>query len=78
MARSVSSLIRTQGLGDVATIYTMTRRDGVAFHLAYVPDSFDAVPREPFDRAYMQQLFMLGYEMARQGYPWVTGPKSPD
>ena len=78
MARSVSSLIRTQGIGDISTIYFSTHRDGVAFNLAYVPDSFDAVSREPFDRDYMRKLFALGFEMARKGYPWVTGPKLPD
>jgi hypothetical protein len=78
MTRSVSSLIRTQGIGDISTIYVETRRDGVAFHLAHVPDSFDAVPSEPFDQKYMQQLFSLGFEMAREGYPWVTGPTLPD
>jgi predicted patatin/cPLA2 family phospholipase len=77
MARSVSSLIRTQGIGDISTIYFSTRRDGVAFHLAYVPESFDAVSREPFDQDYMQKLFMLGFKMARKGYPWVSGPKLP-
>jgi hypothetical protein len=29
MLRSVSSLIRTQGIGDIATIYFLTRRDEV-------------------------------------------------
>jgi hypothetical protein len=78
MARSMSSLIRTQGIGDLATIFLITRRDGVAFHLAYVPDDFDAVPQEPFDRDYMQKLFMIGFEKARRGYNWVTGPVLPD
>ena len=78
MVRSVSSLIRTQGIGDLATIYFTTRRDGVALHLACVPEDFNAVPHEPFDRDYMQKLFMVGYEKALQGYPWVTGPELPD
>jgi hypothetical protein len=78
MGRSLSSLIRTQGIGDIATIYFVTRRDGVAFQLAYVPDDFIAVPKEPFDREYMQKLFMIGYEKARKGYDWVTGPILPD
>jgi hypothetical protein len=78
MARSLSSLIRTQGIGDMATIYSATRRDNVAFHLAYIPDSFDGVPGEPFDREYMQRLFTLGYQMARKGYPRVTGPEASD
>ncbi len=78
MARSMSSLIRTQGIGDMATIYFATRRDKVDFHLAFIPDSFEELPDEPFDRKYMQTLFALGYQMACKGYPWVTGPEVPD
>ncbi|MEE4609088.1 MAG: patatin-like phospholipase family protein [Desulfobacteraceae bacterium] len=78
MARSLSSLIRTQGIGDMATIYFATRRDNVDFHLAYIPDSFNGAPGEPFDREYMQRLFTLGNQMARKGYSWVTGPKVPE
>ena len=78
MTRSVSSLIRTQGIGDIATIYFLTRRDEVDFNLAHVPDTFNVEPRESFDPEYMKKLFMLGYEEARQGYPWITGPLPPD
>ena len=74
MTRSISSLIRTQGIGDMATIFFLTRRDEVDFNLAYVPDSFTEKPRESFDPDYMKKLFLLGYEKARWGYPWVTGP----
>jgi len=78
MLRSVSSLIRTQGIGDIATIYFLTRRDEVDFNLAYVPDTFNVESRESFDSEYMKKLFTLGYEEARQGYPWITGPMAPD
>jgi predicted patatin/cPLA2 family phospholipase len=74
MTRSISSLIRAQGIGDMATIFFLTRRDEVDFNLAYVPDSFTEKPRESFDPDYMKKLFLLGYEKARWGYPWVTGP----
>jgi hypothetical protein len=78
MMRSVSSLIRTQGIGDMATIYFLSRRDGVDFNLAFVPDTFTEVPGETFDREYMRKLFALGHESALKGYPWITGPVSPD
>jgi predicted acylesterase/phospholipase RssA len=78
MSRTVSSLIRTQGIGDMTTIYFLTRRDGVDFHLAHVPDDFDLMPTETFDRAYMRALFELGRNAARGGYRWVTGPQTAD
>ena len=78
MSRSVSSLIRTQGIGDMTAIYFATRRDGVEFNLAHVPDDFTLEAKESFDRDYMRQLFEIGFEAARRGVPWITGPKAPE
>ena len=72
--RAVSSLIQNQGVGDLYRIYTTTQRDGVDFNLAYVPPTFDVLLTEPFDRHYMQELFKLGYELARNGYSWTKTP----
>ena len=74
MERSVSSLIRSQGIGDLYTIYLETERDGLDFNLAYIPREFDAESKEVFDPDYMSQLFDLGYEMAKDGYPWAKLP----
>ncbi len=72
--RSVSSLIRTQGIGDMYRIYLGVKRDGLDYHLAFIPDDFNLESKEPFDPEYMGKLFELGYEMARQGYPWRKQP----
>ena len=72
--RAVDSLIQTQGVGDLYRTYANTQRDGIDFNLAYIPDSFAAEPAGLFDKAYMKQLFDLGYEMARHGYPWLKLP----
>jgi hypothetical protein len=72
--RSISSLIRTQGIGDLNLIYLQSQRDGTNFHLAFIPDEFDVEPKELFDNAYMKKLFDLGYERARNGYPWHNKP----
>jgi hypothetical protein len=72
--RAISSLIQTQGIGDLDRIYLTTQRDGVDFNLAYVPSTFNAPHKEDFDPEYMRQLFALGYEMAAKGYPWKKAP----
>jgi len=72
--RSIDSLIRTQGIGDLYQIYALSERDGNDFNLAYIPASFTEEPSESFDPVYMRKLYELGYEMARQGYPWEKGP----
>ncbi len=59
--RSVSSLIRTQGIGDLDRIYLEAQRDGLDFHLAYIPDDFNAKSAQPFDPVYMKKLFDVGH-----------------
>ena len=71
---SISSLIRTQGIGDMYRIYLDCQRDGIDFNLAYIPASFDLKPKEDFDPVYVSKLFDLGFQMARNGYPWDKGP----
>ncbi|MDT8377861.1 MAG: patatin-like phospholipase family protein [Desulfotignum sp.] len=78
MARSLSSLIRTQGIGDIARIYFLTQRDGVEFNLAFIPETFTAQPKESFDKDYMKQLFKLGYNESISGYQWITRSQPVD
>ncbi|MCB1689219.1 MAG: patatin-like phospholipase family protein [Halioglobus sp.] len=70
-ARSVESLIRTQGIGDAFRIAATTARDGVNLELTWIP--MDA-PKDPgeqlFDPAYMSALFEYGYQRAVDGTAW--------
>lgn len=72
--RAISSLIATQGVGDLYKVYAETRRDGVDFNLAFIPASFKVPHREDFDTDYMRALFRTGYDMAAKGYPWEKRP----
>lgn len=72
--RAITSLIQTQGVGDLYRIYLTAQRDGFDFNLAYIPRSFDTPLKEPFDTAYMQALFQVGYELGVNGYPWEKVP----
>jgi predicted patatin/cPLA2 family phospholipase len=76
--RAVSTLIHSQSLGDLAKIYLVSRRDGLDFNLAYVPDTFDEKPGEIFDVDYMGKLFALGRSMAERGFPWAREGISPE
>jgi len=73
-SRSIDSLIRTQGIGDLYQIYVLCERDGNDFNLAYIPAEFTDEPSEGFDPVYMGKLYELGYQMASKGYPWVKAP----
>lgn len=72
--RAVSSLIQTQGIGDLYRIYLSAERDGIHFNLAYIPETFKLQSEEPFDPEYMRELFGVGYKMAANGYPWAKTP----
>jgi predicted patatin/cPLA2 family phospholipase len=71
---AIDTLIRTQGLGDLYRIYLGSVRDDIEFNLAAIPSDFDMEPKEAFDPDYMRALFDLGYENAREGYPWASSP----
>jgi len=73
-SRSINSLIRTQGIGDLNRIYLLCQRDRIAFNLAEIPPSFDKKEKEAFDREYMQALYDVGYNLAKNGYPWEKEP----
>ena len=73
-SRTIDSLIRTQGVGDLYQIYALCRRDGNDFNLAYIPSDFTEEPTEGFDPVYMKKLLNRGYQMALDGYPWETAP----
>ncbi|MFO0831714.1 MAG: patatin-like phospholipase family protein [Phycisphaerales bacterium] len=72
--RAVSSLIASQGVGDLYRIYLETLRDGMDFRLATIPASADRPTQEMFDPAYMSQLFELGSSAAKGGYAWSKAP----
>ena len=72
--RSLTSLIRSQGIGDMYRVYLGAQRDGLNYHLAYIPSDFREKPKEPFDREYMIKLFDLGYDLAKEGYQWKIAP----
>jgi hypothetical protein len=76
--RSMDSLMGSAVLGDAYRIYLATQRDGIDYHLAYIPESFEEESDEPFDKAYMTKLFDLGYQMAKDGYTWHTVPPGYD
>jgi len=73
-SRTIDSLIRTQGIGDIYQIYALCRRDGNDFNLAYIPSDFTDEPTEGFDPVYMKKLLDRGYRMALEGYPWEKAP----
>jgi predicted acylesterase/phospholipase RssA len=72
--RSISTLIKNQGIGDLYRIYSITKRDGIDFNLASIPPDFNEVHNESFEPRYMNALFDRGYELASHNYSWAKSP----
>ena len=72
--RSLSTLIKNQGIGDLYRIYSIAKLDGIDFNLASIPTDFDVKTDAPFDLRYMRALFDRGYEMGSRGFPWIKTP----
>lgn len=72
--RAVSSLIKSQGVGDLYELYLFCQRNGIDYNLAYIPGDFIDTSTQAFDPVYMTKLYDLGYEMAAKGYPWKKTP----
>jgi hypothetical protein len=62
--RSISTLIKNQGIGDLYRIYSITKRDGIDFNLASIPPDFNEARNEPFDPQYMNALLARDYDPA--------------
>ena len=72
--RSVSTLIKSQGIGDLYRIYATAQIDGTDFNLAAIPSNFSVRRTQPFEQTYMQALYGEGYRSGFQGYPWMKAP----
>jgi hypothetical protein len=74
LGRAISSLIQSQGVGDLYQIYLNAKQNEMDFNLAFIGEEFDVEHREDFDTEYMIALFDYGYQLAREGYPWQKRP----
>src|SRR3546814_280191 len=72
--RAISSLIHSQGIGDLYRIYLTSRRDGIDYNLAFIGPDFDFDHLDEFDQDFLRAPYRYGHDLARQGYPWRKAP----
>ena len=72
--RAISTMIAASGINDVIRIWNNTERDGVDYNLAYIGRDFTGTYTEPFEQAYMRELFDFAFQRARRGYDWAKRP----
>lgn len=73
-ARSLTTVIKNQAIGDLIRMHAKARAEGIDYNLAVIPDTFKVVRPEPFDQGYMRALYQEGLRLGRAGYPWLKSP----
>ena len=72
--RAISTLIKSQGMGDIFRLYLRCQLEGMDFNLTSIPPQFDVHAESMFDPKYMSALFQLGYDRVAAGEAWVHKP----
>lgn len=77
-SRSLSTLIKYQGRGDVMRIYNLAQRSNIDFYFSHMESDMalevEQDPDQPFDSTYMQHLYKYGYEQTLIGNVWDDKP----
>lgn len=73
-SRSLETLTKNQGIGDLLRIYESAVADGIDYNLAAVPPDFTMPRPQPFNRDYMRALYDRGFADGRKGYRWMKAP----
>jgi predicted acylesterase/phospholipase RssA len=72
--RSLATLTKSQGVGDLYKLYLEARIQKMEFNYAAIPPDFVMRSNEPFDLVYMNALYDRGYALGRAGYNWEKTP----
>lgn len=68
--RTLSTLIKSQSVGDLQRIAALARRDGFSLRAMIMPARFTDKSSELFDPVYMSRLYAVGEAMGRQPNAW--------
>ena len=73
-SRAISTLLLRQNAADIYRIYRAAKDADADFNLISVPDTFNAQPKQAFDKTYQSALFETGFAMGRLGIAWQKVP----
>ncbi|NOC43898.1 hypothetical protein GS605_01200 [Ruegeria sp. HKCCD7559] len=73
-ARSLSTLIKAQGVDDLRLAYKLSLQRGAEYRATWIGADFDHPLSEPFDPEYMRALFDYGYLRFKSGNLWSDHP----
>lgn len=73
-ARAISTLLKTQHLGEVNLIYRRAIDSGAEFNLIAVPPDYTPPPVTIGDPVYEKSLYDVGFKLGRNGGQWLKKP----
>ncbi|CUJ83318.1 Patatin [Ruegeria denitrificans] len=73
-ARSLSTLIKAQGVDDLTIAYKLSLQRDAQYQATWIGNDFNHPLDEPFDPKYMQALFDYGYQRFNSGTLWSDRP----
>lgn len=74
VGRAISTLIGTQGTGDLYQLYVLAQRDHIDFNATWIPPTFTEKISQPFDTTYMNKLYRVGRAAIENGTAWSKYP----
>ena len=73
-ARSISTLIKNQSIGDAYRMYAQCQKDGIAYNITSIPADFTDKAKSSFDTPYMRKLYDRGYQLGLTPAAWDKEP----
>lgn len=71
LKQTAYSMVNSMALMDMEYMYLYSKDHNISFNLAFIPAGVRE-PEEPYDPPYMKELFQLGFDAAKNGYPWAN------
>jgi len=72
--RAISTMTQVQSRATLQATHTFARRNGIGFHLAFIPEDVPDGGSMGFDTGYMRGIYAYGYERSLSGRIWSTTP----
>ncbi len=72
--KAFSSLLKSNGRSDLERIYRLAKENELDFNWISLPTAYKPETQTPFDKAEMNRMFNLGYELGLKGNSWRKQP----
>lgn len=72
--RSLETLTKNQGIGDLMRMYTRAKDDKIDYNLIAIPDDFKAEHKGAFSQEYMRKLYATAFKIGSHPITWMKTP----